>query len=164
MKIGIDARLLERKMTGIGRFLDLFLKELPEVDKENKYILFTYEEINYQNNFYLNVPTIRSFLPQKIFSPIWMNLILPTYLRRNKIDIFFSVNQLIPINRVSKIRYILVLHDVIYKVNKKFHPFIYRIYLSFFTYFSIKYSDLIITVSKYSKSDILKYYDVKEDK
>lgn len=164
MNIGIDARILERKMTGIGRVLTLFLRELPKVDKKNKYFLFTYEGFNIDDSFYKNVPTIKSFLPQKLFAPIWSNIILPRYLKKNKIDLFFSANQQIPLIKIKDVKYIFVLHDVIYKADKKFHPFIYRKYLEFFTYFSIKSSDLIVTDSKYSKQDILKYYNVNERK
>lgn len=164
MNIGIDARLLERKITGIGRVLMGILKELPQFDRENKYFLFSYDKLNYNDNFYINIPTVNSILPQKIFSPFWINFILPRYLKKNKIDLFFSINQLIPLVRIKGIKYILVLHDVTHKVDKSFHSFIYRKYLQFFTYFSVKSSDLIITDSHYSKQDILKYYNVEENK
>ena len=42
MRIGIDARLLERKMTGIGRYLLNILKHIPEYDNQNDYYLFSY--------------------------------------------------------------------------------------------------------------------------
>ena len=164
MNIGIDARILERKMTGIGRFLVTFLNELPNIDHQNKYYLYYYNSVDIHSDFYTNVSTVKCFLPQKLFSPIWNNFILPRYLKKNKIDLFFSVNQLIPLIRTKKIKFILVLHDVIFKVDKSFHPFLYRKYLQFFTYFSIKNSDLIITVSKYSKKDIIKYYNINENK
>ena len=164
MNIGIDARILERKMTGIGRVLMLFLKELPNIDKKNKYFLFSYDEFNIDSNYYKNIFTIKSFLPQKLFAPLWSNFILPRYLKKNKIDLFFSANQQIPLIKVKNVKYVFVLHDAIYKVNKTFHPFIYRKYLEFFSYYSIKSSDLIITDSKYSKQDILKYYNVDEKK
>ena len=164
MNIGIDARLLERKMSGIGRFLNTLLLELPSIDKSNKYFLFTYQKLKYNLDFYSLVPTFKSFLPQKLFSPFWINFILPFYLKKQKIDIFFSVNQLLPLTKVRNTKYILVLHDVIYKVDKSFHPFIYRKYLKFFTYFAIKSADVIITVSDYSKKDILRYYKLSPEK
>jgi glycosyltransferase involved in cell wall biosynthesis len=164
MNIGIDARLLERKITGIGRSLETFLNELPLIDKENKYFLFSYGRLNINDKFYTGIPTVKSFLPQKFFSPIWMNLILPSFLKKNKIDVFFSINTLIPIIKIKNIKFVLVLHDVVYKADKIFHPFVYRKYLQFFTYFSIRSSDLIITVSQYSKQDIMKYYKVADEK
>ncbi len=163
MNIGIDARLLERKMTGIGRVLSTMLDELPRVDKHNKYFLFSYDDFEIDKDFYSVVPTGKSSIPQKLFAPIWSNFILPGYLKKHNIDLFFSVNQQIPLVKVKGIKYIFVLHDVIYQVDKSFHPFVYRKYLQFFSYFSIKSSDLIITDSHYSKSDILKYYKNVEE-
>ena len=164
MNIGIDARLLERKITGIGRFLLLILNKLPQVDGINKYFLFSYDSLKFRNDFYVNISTINSKLPQKIFSPIWNNLILPFYLKKNKIDLFFSVNQIIPLVKITNIKYISVVHDVIYKADKKFLPIIYRMYLQLFAYLSIKSSDSIVTVSEYSKMDILKHYNIDEKK
>lgn len=164
MNIGIDARILERKMTGIGRFLHTFLAELKLIDQENNYFLFTYEKIRIDESYFNLVTTGNSILPQKIFAPFWMNFILPRKLKQNKIDVFFSVNQLTPIVKVRGVKFILVLHDVIYKVDKSFHPWIYRKYLEFFTFFSIRKSDVIVTVSNFSKSDILRFYKVPDEK
>jgi glycosyltransferase involved in cell wall biosynthesis len=165
MNIGIDARLLERKMTGIGRVLEVFLKTLPKIDTNNKYFLFSYEKLDFkQGKFYTNITTVKSIGSQKIFAPFWINFILPRYLKKNKIDLFFSINQMLPLVKPKGIKYIFTLHDVIYRVDKSFHPFIYRKYLQFFIYFSIKNSDLIITDSEYSKQDILKYYKIDQSK
>ncbi|OGU42636.1 MAG: hypothetical protein A2315_11210 [Ignavibacteria bacterium RIFOXYB2_FULL_35_12] len=164
MNIGIDARLLERRVTGIGRILMLLLKEIPKVDKKNKYFLFSYGSLDVEKNFYINVTTVKSLLPQKLFSPIWNNFILPHYLKKEKIDLLFSVNQILPLFKVKGCKYISIVNDVIYKADPNFLPFTYRKYLQFFAYFSIKISDLIITISKYSKKDILKHYKVDEKK
>ena len=40
MRIGIDARLLEREMTGIGRILREILNRIPSLDKNNEYFLY----------------------------------------------------------------------------------------------------------------------------
>jgi len=164
MNIGIDARILERKMTGIGRSLYTFLDMLPNYDKENKYYLFSYKGIDLHNDFYKNVTTGRRFINQKFYAPFWLNFVLPKFLKKNKIDVFFSANQILPLYKIKGIKYILTLNDVIYKVNKTFHPLVYRLYLSFFAFFSVKNSDVIVTISKYSKEDILRYYNVNEEK
>ena len=164
MNIGIDARILERKMTGIGRSLYTFLDVLPSYDKKNKYYLFSYDKIDLHKDFYKNVTTGRSFINQKFYAPFWLNFVLPKFLKKNKIDVFFSANQILPLYRIKGIKYILTLNDVIYKVDKSFHPLIYRLYLSFFAYFSVINSHSIVTISEYSKKDILRYYNVNEEK
>ena len=164
MNIGIDARLLERRITGIGRVLITFLNDIPKFDNENKYFLFSYGPIDCDKNFYRNITTIKSIIPQKLFAPIWNNFILPRYLQKNNIDLLFSVNQILPLVKVKNCKYVSIVHDVIYKADPNFLPFIYRKYLQFFAYFSIKISDKILTDSEYSKKDILKHYNVPENK
>ena len=45
MKIGIDARLLERRMTGIGRYVENIVQHIPQCDQENEYVLFSYRPL-----------------------------------------------------------------------------------------------------------------------
>lgn len=164
MNIGIDARLLERKITGIGRVLITYLKDIPKYDKVNKYYLFTYEPIEFEKDFYTNISTLKSIIPQKLFAPIWNNFILPGYLKKNKIDLLFSVNQILPLVKVKNCKYVSVVNDVIYKADPNFLPFIYRRYLQIFAHFSIKISDKILTISEYSKKDILEHYNIPASK
>jgi len=163
VNIGIDARLLERRITGIGRSLMIMLDEIPKYDKNNKYFLFTYQKIPH-NKFYTNINTVRCVIPQKIFSPIWSTYILPFYLKKNKIDVLFSINQIVPLIKLKDCKYISVVNDVIYKEDRAYLPFIYRTYLQILARYSIKKSDTIITISQYSKNDIIKHYHLKADR
>jgi glycosyltransferase involved in cell wall biosynthesis len=164
MNIGIDARLLERRITGIGRSLMIMLNELPKYDSDNKYFLFSYGSIPHDCKYYTNVTTVKCLLPQKIFSPIWSIFVLPFYLKKYNINILFSINQIVPLIKIRGCKYISVVNDVIYKKDRKYLPFIYRMYLQFLSHFSVKISDIIITISEYSKGDIVKHYNLNADK
>jgi len=167
MKIGIDARLLERKMTGVGRYLLNILKYIPEFDNQNDYFLFSYGKLShYEKERMKSISTI-NFAPrgvlQKIISPFWLNFILPKYLGRYKIDLFFSPNHFLSLKKL-KSKSIIVIHDVFHKVNKNYHPLYYRKYVDFFLPRAIKNSNLILTISECSKRDIIKFYNVPEEK
>lgn len=164
MRIGIDARLLERKMTGIGRFLSNFLKELPEIDNKNTYYLFSYKQIENIDPYFNNIATGNYRINEKLFSPFWTNFILPKYLQQYKIDIYFSVNKILPYKKFRNVKYISVIHDVFYKMDDSFHPYLYRKYLDTFLKISIGKSDLIVTVSNNSKKDIVALFDYPESK
>lgn len=164
MRIGIDARLLERRTTGIGRFLCLLLDYFAVLDKENEYYLFTYEPTQLYGQVYKNIPTRGSKLPQKLFSPYWNNFILPKYLEQKQIDVFISVNQIIPLVKVKKCKFISVVHDVIHLKDSTFLPYFYRLYMKLYVHFSIKASHKIITVSEFSRRDILLYYPEAKEK
>ncbi|MCL4358486.1 hypothetical protein M1525_01590 [Patescibacteria group bacterium] len=143
MRIGIDARVLERKMTGVGRYVLNLIKNISSCDETNEYFIFSYAPLKdfvASNPNIKNIPTL-NFLPrgvlQKLISPFWMNLILPTFLRREKIDLFFSPNHVLPFLR-GKTKNVAVILDLFNIINKKFHSFLYRLYVSFTLFNSVK--------------------------
>lgn len=164
MRIGIDARVLDRQITGTGRFLINILNELPNQDKDNKYYLFSNLDHGFDANFYTFIQTPSSFLPEKVYSPIYLNFVLPKILKINKIDVLFEPNVLLPIIGIKNIKKISVVHDVILKIYKELYPFSYRAYLSLFLPVSLKKSDMVLTVSECSKMDINRIYNVDYEK
>lgn len=164
MRIGIDARVLDRPITGTGRYLHNILKELPNHDRENEYYLFTNSSLSIDQTFYKIISHKPSALPLKLFSPIWLNSTLPQLIKENKIDLLFEPNVLLPIIDLGKVKCISVVHDVIFKVYKEYYPFFYRQYLSLLLPPSLKKSNCIVTVSELSKNDIAKYYEIAKEK
>jgi len=167
MRIGVDIRVLERKMTGVGRYILNILKHIPECDNQNDYFLFSYGKLpQYEKEKIKNIPTLK-FAPQGIFqkaiSPFWLNFILPRYFEKYKIDLFFSPNHFLPLKKIRP-KSIVVIHDVFHKIDKNFHPLYYRKYADFLLTRAIKNSELIVTVSESSKRDIVRFYNVPEEK
>jgi glycosyltransferase involved in cell wall biosynthesis len=165
MRIGIDARLLEREMTGIGRVVVGILNYIHSLDKDNEYFLFSFGDLeNYRQKGFKVIPTGQNkLIPSKIYSPIWLNFVLPHYIKKNNIDLFFFPSALIP--KVNlKCKALILLGDVFHKVDKRYHPFLYRKYLDLFLSSSIKKSDLILTISQNSKKDIINFYNIPEEK
>lgn len=164
-RIGIDARLLERKTTGIGRILNGFLNCILSLDKTNEYFLFSYGALDeYKNKGFKIVATGENkLIPCKIYSAIWLNFILPGYIRENNIDLFLFPSSLIPVVNI-RCKKVILLCDVFHKINKKYHPFLYRKYLDLFLSSSIKKSNSILTISQNSKKDIINFYNVSEEK
>ena len=165
MRIGIDARLLEREMTGIGRVVAGILNHIRLLDKDNEYFLFSFCELeNYRKKGFKVIATgEKKLIPSKIYSSIWLNFVLPRYIKKNKIDLFFFPTALVP--KVNlKCKTVILLGDVFHKVDKRYHPFLYRKYLDLFLNSSIKKSDLILTISQNSKKDIINFYNTPEEK
>lgn len=165
MRIGVDARLLERKMTGIGRFLTCTLDSIPELDKENEYFLFSLSGLKeYENKGFKNIATGKNKLvPGFFYSPFWLNFVLPKYLEEHRIDAFFSPTGFLPLGK-KKYKTLATVCDVFHKVNEKFHPFIYRKYADLFLTPSVEQSNMVLTISEASKKDILKFYRIEESR
>ena len=163
MNIGIDARLIGEKITGISRFLINVLKYIPNNDLINKYFLFSYQKPTFDNNFYsLNIVK-KHRLPRQIEEHFWLNFSLPKILSDQNIEIFFTPYILVPYKK-GKFKNVIVIHDVMTKACSQFFTKHYINYMSVIVPQAIKKSDAIITVSKSAKNDIIRYYDVPSDK
>lgn len=164
MRIGIDARVLDRPITGTGRYLLNILKELPNHDRDNEYFLFCNSILPIDKTFYKIITHKDSKILLKLFSPFWLNISLPRLIEEYKIDLLFEPNSLLPLVNLNGAKCISVVHDVIFKVYKEYYPFFYRQYLSFYLPKSLKKSDKIVTVSELSKNDLIKYYNIPSEK
>ncbi len=164
MNIGIDVSVLEKGMTGIGRYLLGILKYLPETDNKNRYYLFSYKTPYYGNKFYRIVSTGK-YLPSKLYSPFWLNIVLPQSLSKYNIKLLFSPNHLTPIKlNKSKWHSIITIHDICHKIDHSYKDLFYRNYLDIFLPIAIKNCEKIITVSQFSKKELIRYYNIPSDK
>lgn len=156
-------------MTGIGRYLIDILRVIPSYISIKECSLFSVdkinflEEINRANIFFRIINTGGYKIPSKFFSPFWLNFILPSLIEKNKIDIFFSPNHLLPVTKL-KCKSVVVIHDLHHLTNKKNHSYYYRTYVNFQLPYSIKNSDVIIAISESTKDDLIKFFKVSPDK
>lgn len=164
MKIGIDARVLDRKVTGTSRYLLNLLGEIPAYDSDNEYFLFGTRQHELNDGFYKSISISESKIPFKMYSPFWLNRDIPKLVEKFGIDLLFSPNVIVPLVDLGKCKTVSVVHDVIFKVYKEYYPFFYRQYLSFFLPLSLKRSEKVVTVSELSKNDIIKYYNIPSEK
>jgi len=164
MRIGIDARILDKGITGTGRCLNNLLAEIPKVDHSNKYYVFSGIDLKIDKDFYNHIISPAPSLPFKIYSPIWLHKTLPNLLTKYEIDILFSPNILLPTIKKSDIKYISVIHDVFPFTLKKYYSKSYRYYLSFFLPKTLRKSDKIITSSEYSKKEISRIFKIPQNK
>ncbi len=164
MKIAIDCRVLNRGLTGTGRYLQNILIKLPQIDKSNEYYLFTTKDLNNVDNNFYKIIKYTSSLPYKLFSPFWMNIIIPKLLKKYNINFFISPNIILPYKRIDNIKYVTVIHDVIPFIFKEYYSFSYRTYLSTVLPRSLKVADKVLTVSEHSKRDIIRLFNIPENK
>ncbi|MEJ5305551.1 MAG: glycosyltransferase family 1 protein [Ignavibacteria bacterium] len=166
MRIAFDCRVLERQMTGIGRYLLNILNEIPGYDKKSQYFLISNLKLAHiKNDFYTYINLNKKFINGKIFTPIWLNYFLPPVIRQNKIDVLIGPNILIPTTKKLKdVIRISIVHDIMPLTHPQFFPFFYKNYLKIYLPSSIKSSDLIITISEASKREILNYFDLEENR
>ena len=92
---------------------------------------------------------------------IWQQVSLPNSLRRHKIDLFLAPENTAPFCLPSSVRLILVLHDMIPMQGfqqRDLKPRLMHAYLRKQIPSSVSRAEVILTVSEYSRSEILRVF------
>ncbi len=165
MRIGVNTRLLlKNKIEGIGRFSIESLQRICRSHPEHTFYFFFDRAYDPSFIFAENViPVIVS--PQArhpILWKIWFNWRLPSLFKKHKIDVFLSPDGYL--SSTSSIPQINVIHDLNFIHQPKDVPGWAGRYLR--TEFPIfaKKAKHILTVSEFSKADIVACYHISPEK
>lgn len=168
MRIGIDARFYGPGGKGIGRYTQKLIASLEKFDHENEYYIFLR-----QKNFDLYEPKNPKFhkvladYPE--YSFLKEQLLFPLRLYIHRLDFVHFLHFNIPL--LYRGKFVVTIHDLIHHQSSKSaskKPFL-LFYGKKFLYFlviryAIKKARKIITVSSYTKIEIIKKYKVKPEK
>jgi len=166
--IGIDARFYGPKQKGLGRYVQKLVKNLEKVDLTNQYIIFLRKE-NW-SEYQPSQPNFKKVLADYGWYGLKEQVLMPLKIWQAKVDLMHFPHFNLPIF-CSK-PFVVTIHDL---VLKKFptrrastlSPFLYwlkNLAYRLVVYSAVKRAKKIITVSKYTKNDILKYFRVKPEK
>jgi len=158
MKIAIDARMINS--SGIGTYIRNLLPNIINIADEHEFVIIG-ENIKDVNSL-VNRKNINFIqLNARIFS-IKEQLKMPSLIP--KCDIFWSPNVNIPLLPLKAKYRITTIHDIVHLVHPEF--FKPEVVMSFKFFFRevLRKSDVILTVSKFSKSEIIKYGKIREGK
>lgn len=158
MKIGIDISLLGGEITGIGVYIKDMLRYFKEHDSINEYILYSNLDITdfsvFPHNSILRVRKIRPHL-------LWQIIVLPSMLRKDKVDIFWEPNHRLPI-MFDSVKYVVTVHDLAAYLHPEYVSLKTYIQDRLFLKKTIKHADKVIAISKYTKDSIVKFLGVSE--
>lgn len=160
-KIGINARYLQRPITGIERYALELIKNLARLDDVNKYVLFfnSHEPLNNvvkKHNFETYVTAVPTkFRLLRIF---WEQFWLALELKSNDVNIFHGPSFLSPLKKTCK--YVVMIHDLSFFKYPESFTLENKLYFKFFLERSIKSADAIIANSEATKKDIIHYFKV----
>lgn len=166
MNIGINCNPVMNKKTGVGNYLHNLLLELAKIDKINNYTLFFYSLRNLdstratQYNFKCK-KTVSLKIPQLLLEFLWDNLRFPPiefFIGRASI---FHNNFFLP--STKKAKGIITIHDMSFFAYPELHTKTVRRFKSKVPKSCFR-ATKIITVSNFSKREILKYINIPEEK
>lgn len=164
MNIGIDVRILERPLSGIGRFLQWYLWGFKQFVPQHNFFLFSNTELMHDTYGFPLICKGGPLFQKKVMAPLWMNTVLPSLLKQHNIDVFFSPNHAMSFKQLPDTKNVAMIHDLFQKIRKDFHPASYRYYLNFIFPFIFRNSDAIIAISEHTKQDIITYYKIPPEK
>lgn len=126
MRIGVDARLLSKPLTGIGRYIKEMCSALVEEDAE--LVLFSPSCIN--SKLFLNKKNIKilsSNQKYKIGQFVWTQTLLPYLLREQNLDIFWGPAHRLPSILPRNLPRVVTIHDLVWKYHPDTMPRINRV-------------------------------------
>lgn len=96
------------------------------------------------------------------YSPVWLNTLVPSFIRRSGIDLYHGTNFVLPLR--GRCRYVATIHDLSFlRCSESFHA-LYRRYMSLQVRNSLRRAQRIISVSESTKRDVVETFDFESDR
>lgn len=152
MRIGVDARpLREKQISGIPAYVRNVLSSLGRLDRDNEYFLYAPQEMTFQ------IPNERWHLRSGGVVPygtLWMQTDIPFYLKRDKIDVFWGTQHVLPLISKGPVKMVLTMLDLIYSVHPETMQFKNKMINRLLIPPSVNKADAIVTISQWTMDDI----------
>ncbi len=167
MKIGLDAKRAFLNYTGLGNYSRNIIRSLLQHYPNNEYFLFTpyiethdfFEEVS-------NFSNVKIIQPRsKFFHSYWRSYSITKFIQKLELDVYHGLSNELPYNiKGCKAKKIVTIHDLI--------PFKEDVFRNIFEDRSAKAkmraascnSDSIVSISKATKADIIKFLGPDEKK
>jgi len=165
MKIAVNTRfLLENRLEGIGWFTFETISRIVKLHPEHEFCFFFDRPYSKKFIFAENVKPLILYPPARhpFLWYLWFEYSVKHALKKTGADLFFSPDGHLCLS--SKTKSISVIHDINFEHYPDQMKWLQRkYYLHYFKKFA-NYADRIITVSEYSKNDIINTYGISPEK
>jgi len=165
VNIGINARLFVKgKMEGVATYIFEITKRLVSDHPEDTFVFFFDRAYDQSFIFSDNIKPVIVY-PQArhpLLWEIWWQWQMPRYLKKYNIDVFYTGEIFMP--RRTKTPTAIVSHDLAYKHYPDQIPKAVRKYYARTYPKNHRLADAIISVSEYTKSDIVKQFGIENDR
>jgi len=166
LKIGLDLINLHSLHEGLARYAQQLIEGLAAVDCENEYVLFMNKEVSNQIN--VESPRFHKRLiriPRQHYAP-WNQLYFALYslTRRSEVDLLHSPVTPSPLLLFNRVKTIVTVHDIAFKLFPEKYPKLGALWSNIAWPPCLKGVTHIVADSECSKRDIIKFYNIPEEK
>lgn len=165
MRIGINARYLQRQITGIERYILELIQHLEKIDTKSEYVLFFNKHKNLPKllhnrnvTYYVSPRSSKT----RFWRILWEQFFLAFELKKNNIDVFHGPAFVLPL--IKPCKYVVTVHDLSHITHPQGYTFLNRLYLHLFMRRSLKLADVVIADSYATKNDLLKFFSLPQEK
>lgn len=165
MRIAVNTRfLLKNKLEGIGWFTYESLKRIVQTHPEHDFIFFFDRPFADEFVFGKNVTPVVLFPPAR--HPFlwywWFQISVTRALRKYNPDIFLSTDGYLSLN--TNVKQLLVVHDLAFEHFNGHLDWLTQKYYRYYTPRFTKKAKRIVTVSEFTKNDIVQRYKIAPEK
>ena len=169
MLIGIDMSLTAEAKTGLPSYARSLVAAMARVDKENQYLLYPFVwhsfPPHYQRAFcprQSNFRLARRWVPKLVIEKLWKQPgMSKDWLIGGDPDVYFSPFHSVPPRHFRRL--VNVFHDIAFRIHPEFTTDVNRIYCEEQFERATRLADKMVTVSHFSKAEMVKHMGVPED-
>lgn len=154
-KIIVNGRFLVHRVTGVERYAREILAELDKIVETNEIEMAIPPEVK-AAPVYKNIKVVRT---GKLTNRLWEHISFPLYVSKQN-GIALNLCNVAPLPAPG----IVCVHDVKIKATPQYFSRKFLLWYNLLFINAAKRAKAIITVSEFSKSEIVKYYHVNPDK
>ncbi len=167
LRIGFDAKRAFLNKTGLGNYSRGVIKALATYFPETDYHLYTTKVgTGIAPGFFNDPKNIKIHLPKDtVFKFLWRSRGIVQDLVRNEIELYHGLSQELPIGiKKTGIKTVVTIHDLIYLKYPEYFGFINRKIYEWKAKNACENADLVIAVSKQTKTDLVQYFNLNPQK
>ena len=160
MRIGVDARELTGRPTGVGRYLEGLVRQWASADeaRAHEFVLYAPEALDAPldgRRFAMRVVVGRN-------SSWWEQVLMPQRARRDHLDVLFSPGYTTPLFR--RVPSVVAIHDVSFAARPDWFRAREGLRRRWLSRQSAHHSAAIITISEFSRRELVERFGVSESK
>jgi glycosyltransferase involved in cell wall biosynthesis len=167
MRIGYDAKRAFYNFTGLGNFARTLLTDLMRYEPDNQYLLFTPRVHRNKsiNEFMQAIEEAEIVSPPHPMHRLWRSWGVSLTAAKNGVQLYHGLSHELPRGlKRKKIRSVVTMHDIIYKIYPKYYSSTDRAIYQSKSSHACKTADRIIAISESTKQDIIEEFKVPPER